>query len=238
MTRRRLPGPVEPPDPVELRRARRDSLAIAVATGAYGISFGAIAVAAGLTPLQTQALSALMFTGGSQFAFVGVVASGGAALPAVAAALFLGVRNGLYGIRLARLLDPRGARRLATAQFVIDETTAMAVVRDDPRVARYAFWFTGLALFTLWNLGTLAGALAGRAVGDPATYGLDAAVPAAFLALLWPRLVGRRERMIALAGAAVALALVPVTPIGVPVLVAAAVALVGLRAPSPAGRPA
>jgi predicted branched-subunit amino acid permease len=219
-----------PPDPAELRRARRDALGIAVATGAYALSFGAVSVAAGLDVWQTQVLSAVMFTGGSQFALVGILGAGGTAVPAVAAALSLGLRNGLYGMRLARLLQPSGARRLAAAHFVIDETTAMAIVRDDPRVARYAFWFTGLALCVLWNLGTLAGALAGGAVADPAALGLDAAVPAAFLALLWPRLTGRRERLAALVAAAVALALVPVVPIGVPVLVAGAVALVGLRA--------
>jgi predicted branched-subunit amino acid permease len=223
-------SPSTPRGPAELARARRDALGIAVASGAYAVSFGAVSVSAGLDLWQTQVLSAVMFTGGSQFALVGILGAGGAAAPAVAAALFLGVRNGFYGVRLARLLRPRGPRRLVAAHLVIDETTAMAIVREDPRVARYAFWFTGVALWLLWNLGTLAGALAGGALGDPQTFGLDAAVPAAFLALLWPRLRGTRERWAALSAAAVALALVPLTPVGVPVLVAAGVALVGLRA--------
>ena len=211
-----------------------------VATGAYGISFGAISVAAGLTVLQTCALSLLVFTGASQFALVGVVASGGAALSGAATGLLLGTRNTLYGLRLAPLLDWRGWRRAAAAHLVIDESTAMSVNRDSTPDARLGFLSTGLAVFALWNLATLGGAVAGTALGDPRTYGLDAAVGAAFLALLWPRLSDRRNQLVAALGAAVALGLVPSTPAGVPVLAAAAVALVAgvaSRRPDPTEYP-
>jgi predicted branched-subunit amino acid permease len=203
----------------------RDGVAVGVATGAYGLSFGAIAVAAGLSVAQACALSALMFTGASQFALVGVLAGGGSPWSGAATALLLGTRNGLYGLRLAPLLAWSGWRRVAAAHLVIDESTAMSVNRDGTEQARMGFLSTGIAVFALWNLATLVGALAGRALGDPRALGLDAAVGGAFLALLWPRLRDRTNRLVGALGAAVALALVPVAPAGFPVLAAAGVAL-------------
>lgn len=215
----------------EVQRAIvRDALAVGVATGAYGISFGAIAVASGLTVLQCCALSLLVFTGASQFAFVGVVAAGGTPLSGAATALLLGSRNTLYGLRLASLLGLGGARRGAAAQLVIDESTAMAMNRDNRADARLGFFSTGLAVFALWNLATLGGALAGRALGDPRDFGLDAAVASAFVALLWPRLTDARSRATALAAGVLAVALVPMVPAGLPVLAGALVAvLAGVR---------
>src|SRR5712664_698561 len=145
----------------------RDALGIGIASGAYALSFGAVSTTAGLSVLQTCALSLLMFTGASQFALVGVIGAGGSVWAGAATAVLLGSRNALYGLRLASLLDVRGVRRIAAAQFVLDETTAMAIARDDPRQGRFAFWATGLALFTFWNLGTLAGALATHALSNP-----------------------------------------------------------------------
>ena len=158
----------------ETRRIVRDSLAVSVATGAYGVSFGAIGVTSGLDVLQTCALSLLVFTGASQFAFVGVVGAGGAPLLGAASGLLLGVRNALYGLRLGPLLGWRGARRAAAAHLVIDESTAMSVTRDSRAAARVGFLTTGVGVFVLWNLATLVGALAGNALGDPRAYGLDA----------------------------------------------------------------
>jgi 4-azaleucine resistance transporter AzlC len=207
----------------------RDGVAVGIATGAYGISFGAISVAAGLSVLQTCALSLLVFTGASQFALVGVVAAGGAPLSGAATGLLLGTRNTLYGLKVAPLLGWTGWRRAGAAHLLIDESTAMSVTRATPAEARLGFLSTGLAVFTLWNAATLAGALAGGALGDPRTYGLDAAVGGAFLALLWPRLRDRHNQLTAVLATALALALVPVTPAGVPVLAAGLVALaVGL----------
>jgi predicted branched-subunit amino acid permease len=221
------------PDPAAERRGIvRDGIAVGVATGAYGISFGAVSVAAGLDVWQTCVLSLLVFTGASQFAFVGVLASGGGALSGAATALVLGTRNTLYGLRLAPLLDWRGGRRMAAAQLVIDESTAMSVMRETREAARVGFLATGLSVFGFWNLATLGGALAGQALGDPRAYGLDAAVGAAFLALLWPRLHSRRNLGVAALAVVVALLLVPGTTAGVPVLAAGGVALVvGLLPP-------
>ena len=196
-----------------------------LATGAYGVSFGAVSVAAGLSVAQTCALSLLMFTGASQFALVGVLAAGGAPLSGALTALLLGTRNTLYGLRLAPLLQWSGWRRLLGAHLVIDESTAMSVTRSSRAAARLGFLTTGLSVFLLWNLATFAGAIAGTVLGDPRTFGLDAAVGAAFMALLWPRLRDRRNRLVAAAAAAVALGMVPISPAGVPVLAAAGVAL-------------
>jgi branched chain amino acid efflux pump len=216
---------VADPSPAERRGIIRDGLGVGLATGLYGTSFGAVSVAAGLSVLQTSALSLVMFTGASQFAFIGVAAAGGAPLSGALTALMLGTRNTLYGLKLAPLLDFRGWRRAAAAQLVIDESTAMSVTRETKATARLGFLSTGIAVFVLWNLFTFLGAVAGNLIGDPRDYGLDAAVGAAFLALLWPRLAEPRNRVIAVCAAAVALLAVPVTAAGVPVLVAGGVAL-------------
>lgn len=208
----------------------RNALGIGVASGAYALSFGAISVTAGLSLPQTCALSLLMFTGASQFAFVGVVGAGGSAWAGAATAVLLGTRNALYGLRLSSLLNVRGLRRVAASHLVIDETTAMAIARDDPAASRFAFWVTGLILLSLWNLGTLIGALATQVLPDPKALGLDAAPPAAFLALIAPRLRGREPIAIALGAAIVALAFLPFVPPGVPLLVVALlVGVIGLR---------
>jgi 4-azaleucine resistance transporter AzlC len=215
--------------PAERSGIIRDGLAVGLATGAYGIGFGAVAVASGLSVAQTCVLSLLMFTGASQFALVGVVAAGGAPLSGAATALLLGTRNTLYGLRMAPLLRWQGWRRVAAAHVLIDESTAMAINRPSVEGARLGFTTTGVAVFVLWNLATAIGAFAGEAVGDPRTFGLDAAVGAAFLALLWPRLKDHRNILVAVLGAAVALTMVPITAPGVPVLAAGGVAvLVGV----------
>ncbi len=220
-------------DPLPTLSARRavvrDSLGVGLATGAYGISFGALGTASGLDVLQTCALSLLAFTGASQFAFVGVVAAGGAPVAGAATSVLLGTRNLFYGLSLASLLRLRGARRLLLAHLVIDESTAMALAQREPTLARLGFWWTGGAIYVLWNLATFLGALAGTTIGDPRAYGLDAAVGAAFLGLLWPRLTSPLARSVALVGAAVATGLVPVSPAGVPIIVGGAAAVgVGL----------
>lgn len=205
---------------------RRDALGIAAYAGAFGVSYGAVAVGSGLSVVQTSVLSLLMFSGASQVAFIGVVGSGGSGFAAIAASLMLGLRNTFYGVRLSTILGVRGRRAVRAALFVTDEPTAMAIAREDRREQRYAFWTTGVLLIIVWNLGTLIGALAGSTLGDPATYGLDAVVPAAFLALLWPRLEDQMSRLVAVGGALVATALVPLVPAGIPVLAAAPVAVV------------
>ncbi len=214
----------------ERRGIVANAVGVGLATGAYGVSFGAISVTGGLTVLQTQVLSALMFTGGSQFALVGVLAAGGGALSAVATSVLLGFRNAFYGLAMAPVLRVHGLRRAVAAQLTIDESTAMAVARsvehDDGRASRLAFWATGLSVFTFWNLATLAGSLGASALGDPKVWGLDAAIPAGFIALVWPRLRDRRSWTIGLSAAAVALVLTPFLRPGVPVLLSSVVAVV------------
>jgi 4-azaleucine resistance transporter AzlC len=207
---------------------RRAAAGIGVYAGVFGATFGAVSVAAGLTVAQTMGLSVGMFTGASQFAFVGTVAAGGSPFAALPAVLLLGLRNAFYGGPVSGIVKPRGISRLWTAHFVIDETTAMAVAQPTPAAGRSAFWATGLCLFVMWVLGSLAGSLIGRAI-NPSDLGLDAAAPAIFLALLWPQVQRARTPGIALAGAVVAVALIPLAPAGVPVIGAAAVALVWSR---------
>lgn len=226
---------VKRPSSPEVTAAVRQGVSVAVATGLYGVSFGALAVVAGLSVAQTAALSLLLFSGGSQFALIGVVAAGGSPVAAVATSTLLGARNMLYGAVVAPLLSLHGWRRLAAAQLTIDESTAVAVGQRTPAAVSAGFWTAGIGVFVLWNAFTLVGALAGDALGDPRAWGLDAAAGAAFLALVWPRLAARRAQVVAGLAVAVTLVLVPVAPAGVPVLAAAAVAVVvGLVAPSAA----
>ncbi|GAB1407795.1 AzlC family ABC transporter permease [Thermomonas brevis] len=204
--------------------AVRMGLSIAVATGLYGVSFGALGVAAGLGVWQTLALSLLMFTGGSQFAFIGVVAGGGAGASAFGAATLLGVRNAVYGMQMNRLLRPRGWRKWVAAQVTIDESAATAAAQLDPAEQRRGFWTPGLGVFVLWNLFTLVGAVMGDALGDPRQWGLDGAAVAAFLGLLWPRLRQREPVVLAVLCALVTVLAMPWLPPGIPILLAALVA--------------
>ena len=212
----------------------RDAVGLGLAVGLYGVAFGAAADAAGLTLWQAVTLSALMFTGASQFALVGVLGAGGGGLAAVGSALLLGTRNTVYGVRLLPLLQPRGVlARLGAAHWVIDETTALSVAAPDRRLARLAFLAAGATIYLTWNAMTVVGALGAAALGATARAALDAVVPAAFLALLWPRLragfpEAAVQRRVAIGGAVVALALTPFVPPGVQVVAAAvAVALAG-----------
>lgn len=208
---------------------RQRALSVSVATGAYGLSFGALSVAAGLDIWQTLALSLLVFSGGSQFAFVGVIGAGGSPAVAAVTSTFVGLRNGFYGLALAPIVRPwSGPRARWGTQLTIDESTAVAISHDpsDNEGRRAGFWWTGIGVYVLWNAITALGALVGEKVADPAAWGLDAAAGAAFLGLVWPRLADARARLIALGACGVALALTPFTPAGVPVMVAAVVAII------------
>lgn len=206
------------------------SVGVGLATGLYGVSFGALSVAAGLDVWQTQVLSLLMFSGGSQFAFIGIIAASGLGSVAIGAAVvsawLLGIRNGFYAVRMAPILERVGLQKLIPALLTIDESTAVATAQSETSDQRKGFWFTGLAVFVFWNLATLLGAFLGDAIGDPATWGLDAAAAAAFLGLIWPRLKERQALAVAALSMVVAVVLTPSLPAGVPVLVAGAIAIV------------
>jgi 4-azaleucine resistance transporter AzlC len=204
------------------RSAVTGAVGIGVAVGVYGISFGVLAVASGLSPAQACVMSMLVFTGASQFAFVGVLAGGGGALAAMGPAVMLAVRNAAYGLSLTSILPARLRDRALAAHLVIDETTAMARAQADPGAARRAFLATGVSVWVFWNAGTLAGALLGGGIGDPKTLGLDAMFPAAFLALLAPQLRRPGAPVAAVTAVIIALALVPIAPAGVPIIAALA----------------
>ncbi|WP_405790821.1 AzlC family ABC transporter permease [Streptomyces sp. NBC_01367] len=206
----------------------RDALGVGVAVGLSGFAFGVTAAGAGISTLQACVLSLLVFTGASQFALVGALAAGGNPFTAAAGAFFLGTRNAFYGLRLSQLLKlPRPVRPLA-AHWVIDETTAVALAQPDRKSARLGFTVTGLTLYVLWNLTTLLGALGAEAIGDTRAWGLDAAGPAVFLALLAPMLKTSTERAVAALALVLGLGFLPVLPAGVPVLIAALAAPVVL----------
>ncbi|WP_314224528.1 AzlC family ABC transporter permease [Streptomyces zaehneri] len=206
----------------------RDALGVGIAVGLSGFAFGVTSAGSGLSVWQTCALSLLVFTGASQFALVGALAAGGNPLTAAAGAFFLGVRNAFYGLRLSQSLAlPRVVRPFA-AQWVIDETAAVSLAQTGKRAARIGFGVTGLTLYALWNLTTLLGALGAEAIGDTDAWGLDAAGPAVFLALLAPMLKTTAERAVAGLAVLLGLGLLPVLPAGVPVLTAALAAPVVL----------
>jgi 4-azaleucine resistance transporter AzlC len=204
------------------------SVTLGLATGVFAISFGVGAVSAGASVAQTCVMSLLVFTGATQFSAVSVIGAGGSTAAALGGGLLLAARNGVYGLTMARRLPGTLRRRLLAAQLTLDESTAMAAAQSDPVAQRTAFWLTGLSVYIFWNAGTLLGALVGTAI-DPTTFGLDAAFPAAFVAMLWPMLRDRRSRAVALCGATLCLVTIPFLPVGVPILCAALAVLIGVR---------
>ncbi|MFJ4758267.1 MULTISPECIES: AzlC family ABC transporter permease [Streptomyces] len=201
----------------------RDSALVWLASGVVGVSFGAIAVAGGLPLWVPVAMSLVVYAGSAQFSAVGLLLAGGGPLAAAATGLILNTRTAAFSLAVADVLGPGRLARLAGAHLVTDETVAFTLAQPDPARRRAAFWVNGLGLFAAWNTGVLAGALAGTALGDTATYGLDAAFPAVLVALVLPALrTDRSVRRSALLGAALALAVTPAVPAGVPVLLALA----------------
>ena len=209
------------------RATATQSLSVSFTVGLYGIAFGAAGIAAGFSILQTCLLSLLTFSGASQFAIVGVMGAGGSALSGIATASLLGIRNGLYGLRMAPVLKVRGAKRIIAAQVTIDESTGVAIGQEDlgNQAMKYGFWLTGFGVYFFWNIFTVLGALGAQAMGNPSTWGLDAAVPAAFLGLVWPRLLGRFERTLAASAVLLAIALPPVISAGLPIITTALLAV-------------
>jgi len=209
------------------RSVTRNSIMVGLATGVYGISFGALAVTNGFSFTQTQVLSLGLFSGASQFALVGIVGAGGGAFAAIATSSLLGARNGLYALSLANTLKLKGFKKIIASQLTIDESTAMSIANnDDEYLSKRAFWITGISVFVFWNIATAIGAFGAGLVSDPKVYGIDAAVGAAFLALLWPRLVSKEIRVIGLSAALLAVVLTPIFQPGIPVLASALIAVI------------
>ena len=204
----------------------RTAFSVAFTVGLYGAAFGAAGVTAGFSILQTCLLSILLFSGASQFAVVGIMGAGGAAISAIATATLLGFRNTLYGLQMAPILKVKGFKRVLAAQITIDESTAVATLQDNDEDRKRGFYLTGIGVYVFWNLFTFLGALGASAIGDPSVWGLDAAVPAAFLGLIWPRLKNKIQFLVSGVASAWALLLTPVTPAGIPIITTVVLAII------------
>ena len=208
----------------------RTALSVAFTVGLYGAAFGAAGVTAGFSILQTCLLSILLFSGASQFAVVGIMGAGGAAVSAIATATLLGFRNALYGLQMAPILKVKGLKRILAAQITIDESTAVATLQENDADRRRGFYITGIGVYIFWNLFTFLGALGASAIGDPSVWGLDAAVPAAFCGLIWPRLKNKTHFVVSAIAIAWALLLTPITPAGIPIITTVLLAVIfGLK---------
>ena len=204
----------------------RTAFSVAFTVGLYGAAFGAAGVTAGFSILQTCLLSILLFSGASQFAVVGIMGAGGAAISAIATATLLGFRNTLYGLQMAPILKVKGIKRVLAAQITIDESTAVATLQDNDEDRKRGFYLTGIGVYVFWNLFTFLGALGASAIGDPSVWGLDAAVPAAFLGLIWPRIKNKVQLLVSGIAIAWALLLTPVTPAGIPIITTVVLAII------------
>ena len=204
----------------------RTAFSVAFTVGLYGAAFGAAGVTAGFSILQTCLLSILLFSGASQFAVVGIMGAGGAAISAIATATLLGFRNTLYGLQMAPILKVKGIKRVLAAQITIDESTAVATLQDNDEDRKRGFYLTGIGVYVFWNLFTFLGALGASAIGDPSVWGLDAAVPAAFLGLIWPRIKNKVQFLVSGIAIAWALLLTPVSPAGIPIITTVMLAII------------
>ncbi|WP_250030371.1 AzlC family ABC transporter permease [Paractinoplanes maris] len=200
------------------RSQLRDAAAIAAAMIAVGASFGAIAIAYGLPAWVPFMMSTVVFAGGAQFLAIGLFAAGNP-FAAVFAGLLLNARHIPFGMAIGSTMGT-GWRRLLGSHVMTDEVVAFTLAEDDPVRRRRTYWLMGITLFTSWNAGTLLGVLLGSAVGDYEALGLDAAFPAALIALILPSLRDKATRVVALTGTAIAVAVTPVLPAGLPVLCA------------------
>jgi predicted branched-subunit amino acid permease len=210
------------------RATASQSLSVSFTVGLYGTAFGAASIAAGFSVLQTCLLSLLAFSGASQFAVVGVMGAGGTAIAGIATASLLGVRNMLYALRMAPLLRVSGFKKVIAAQVTIDESTGVALSQEKlgTEAMKQGFWLTGFGVYIFWNIFTLLGALGAKAMGNPSAWGLDAAVPAAFLGLLWPRLTNKSERSLAVSALVLAVLLSPVLSAGLPIIATVILAVI------------
>jgi 4-azaleucine resistance transporter AzlC len=218
---------LSPPIRFELRRGAVTAVPLAIAVGLFGVSFGVLSVSTGgMGALPAIAMSATTFAGSAQFAAASIISGGGQPIAAVAAGLLLNARYLPIGVSVARFLFGGPIQRFAQAQLVVDESWAIAS-RGGGTFDAHRLVGAGIVLWLAWVAGTIIGVIGGEALGDPQALGLDAAFPALFLALLIPQLIGRREVAAAVLGAGIAIALVPVTPAGVPIIAAAGAAFIG-----------
>ncbi len=203
------------------RTTRRQAISIGVAVSPFGIAFGVTCAKAGLTWLQAAGFSSLVFTGGTQFAAVGVLAEHGAAAAAITAGLLLAIRSLAYGVVMAPALQGRWWKRALWSHVMIDEAMAVGTAHDDLVLRRYGYLWAGGSVFVLWNLATVAGAVLGNASEVwISRLGVDGTIPASFLALVWNRLQDPVQRWVATVGAAISIVAVPIAPAGMPIILA------------------
>jgi predicted branched-subunit amino acid permease len=197
----------------------RQALSIGVSIIPFGLAFGVSCTKAGLSWVQALGFSTMVFTGGSQFAAVGVLGDGGGAATAIGAGLLLSIRSLVYGLVMAPILKGTFAYRALASQLMIDESIAVSTAQTTPAARRMGYFAGGLSVFFFWNVTTVIGAVALKSNGDLVTkFGLDATVPAAFVALLWPRLKDPENRRVAFLGALIAVILIPLAPAGIPIV--------------------
>lgn len=221
-------------DAVTIAAIRRQAISIALAVSPFGVAFGVACADAGFGLGEAVGFSALVFTGSAQFAAVSVLADGGTALAAIAAAVLLSLRSLAYGLVMAPALRGPTWWRALASQLMIDEAMAVGAAQPTPRLQRRGYLWGGGAVFVLWNLATAAGVLLVSSAGDLVeTLGIDATIPAAFLALVWPRLSDPTQRIVAIGGAAIAVVLVPLAPAGLPILGATSAVLLARFVPTP-----
>jgi 4-azaleucine resistance transporter AzlC len=199
---------------------------IVVAAAAFSATFGVLAQEAGIETPAALTMSATTFAGSAQFAVASVLDAGGGIAAAIAAAVFLNARYAPISLSVAPAFGGSRLRRLLESQLIVDESWAVSRGSDGSYKRRLLVG-AGLVLYAAWVGGTAIGAAAGDALGDPERLGLDAAFPALFLALLVPQVRTRRAVTAALVGGALALALVPFAPAGVPIVAGSAACLLG-----------
>jgi 4-azaleucine resistance transporter AzlC len=197
------------------------------ASAAFAASFAVLAPQAGFDAVSAIVMSATTFAGSAQLGAVSVLETGGGVAAAIAAAVLLNARYAPISVTVADQFDGPLLRRLLEAQLIVDESWALSR-REDGRYDRRLLIGGGLVLYVSWVGGTALGTLIGDRLGDPERYGLDAAFPALFLALLITQLSSREALAAALAGGGIALILIPFAPAGVPIVAATAACLVGL----------
>jgi 4-azaleucine resistance transporter AzlC len=212
------------------RSLRTRALSIGVAVAPFGFAFGVLCTQAGLNIWQAMGFSSFVFTGGSQFAAVTVLREGGAASTAIAGSLLLAMRFLAYGVVMSPSMSKSRWKRALESHLMIDESLAVGTAASDRSLIRYGYLAGGLSVFAFWNTATLLGVLIGSGAGDAiATYGIDAAIPASFVVLVWPRLRDKEQLPIALLGGLITVVAIPFTPPGVPILAAALACVLVLR---------
>ncbi|MGH3041947.1 MAG: AzlC family ABC transporter permease [Candidatus Rokuibacteriota bacterium] len=216
--------------PARYRDGAKKIAPIAVAALAFAVSFGVLARASGIASVEAIVMSATTFAGSAQFAVASILGVGGGIASAIVAATLLNARYAPISVSMAPIFVGGPLRRLFESQLIVDESWAMSR-RADGRYDRRLLVGAGLVLYVCWVGGTIVGAIAGDALGDPASLGLDAAFPALFLAILVPQVRSRRALAAAVLGGTIALALLPVAPAGVPIVAAAGACLLGWRRP-------